>query len=76
MNLLCESLQVCIVSFFCFGILRLLGWLRVSDTDEEQGLDSMLMGASGSSILDQLSLRDMPQRGWFKTLICRSQGYS
>ena len=63
------------MNLFVFGGLRLLGWLRVSDLDEEQGLDSMLMGSSGSRILDQLSLRDLQQKKWIKAF-CRSRLYS
>ena len=54
-------LQAIGVNMVLFCSLRLLGWLRVSDEDEEQGLDRMLMGASGSTLLDRLNLGDSPR---------------
>ena len=58
------GLQVIIVNGVVFGALRWLGWLRVSDLDEDQGLDDLFSRGTGSTLLDQLSLREYSPRRW------------
>ena len=65
--------QVIVINGLVFGTLRCLGWLRVSDIDEEQGLDGIYTIGSGSTLMDQMNLRDLPSKGWLRALFHRPE---